>query len=122
VEGDCPEAVPVRAGERPPSALLDDDGRWTCSAVLVPVGDVLHREELIAHGEAWEAYGLGVAARWRADTQVQALQLEAAYREIDRLAAPPPLLDRPSTIRALSDVKVAAVIGLAVYVATQGGQ
>lgn len=119
VEGDCPEAVPVRPGEPVPEWLVQD-GRWTCGAVLTPVGDSLHRTELIAWGDAWHAYGLGVESRWRLDTQALTLRLELADREIERLSRPPPLLERPGTIRALSDAKVAIILGAAVYLIARG--
>ena len=115
VADECDRAIPLRIGKPIPKGLIDADGNVTCNAVLLPTGQSLHSTAVIAWGDAYASYAHGIEVRWKGDTSSLRYELDAADATIARLSKPPPFLDRPGTIRALSDLRVAGVIAISAY-------
>ena len=120
VEGECDRAIPLRVGQPIPTGLIDADGNVTCNGVLLPTGDALHATAVMAWGDAQRSHALGIRARWKGDTSSLRYELDAADATIARLSKPPSFLDRPGTIRALADLRVAGVIAISAYLVVRG--
>ena len=88
ISGECAEIYGLDVGRSLPAGLLDDEGKATCAALIVPVSQYQDLLQI----EAWGDY---VANRYRLDTEMLTLQRDW-YKET--VAEKTPLFQRPGVL------------------------
>ena len=105
VSGECAQVYGLDVGRGLPTGLLDDTGKATCGALIVPVSQY---QDLL-QVEAWGNY---VADRYRLDTELLTLQRDW-YKEA--VAEKTPLFQRPGVLIGMGTVAGVAAVATSAW-------
>ena len=105
ISGECSEVYGLDVGRSLPAGLLDDEGKATCAALIVPVSQYQDLLQI----EAWGDY---VANRYRLDTEMLTLQRDW-YKET--VAEKTPLFQRPGVLIGVGTVAGVAAVATSAW-------
>ena len=105
VSGECAEVYGLDVGRSLPAGLLDNEGKATCGALVVPVSQYQDLLQI----ETWGTY---VADRYRLDTELLTLQRDW-YKEA--VAEKTPLFQRPGVLIGMGTVAGVAAVATSAW-------
>jgi hypothetical protein len=105
VSGECAKIYGLDVGGSFPAGILDDEGKATCSALLVPISQYQDLLQI----EVWGDY---VSSRYRLDTELLTLQRDW-YKEA--VAEKTPLFQRPGVLIGVGTVAGVAAVAVSAW-------